>query len=177
MFCKWYSWINSVNQCLHPKLTLCTEIWHQVFPFKRTHCLFPFHASKLSNLPMFTFLHLPADSVIDFQIIFMLNRWSSILISTCLLFSVKFFNTDVLTIRKTLDNSLVSACKMIWGFLFLPQGQEGTRARARANQFNNNVKRSYVVLSIIFSVVWRENASANISLVGTTLLCALDRIS
>ena len=41
-----------------------------------------------------------------FQIIFILNRWSLILIWTCLLFSVKLFNTNVLTIRKTLDNSL-----------------------------------------------------------------------
>ena len=64
---------------------------------------------------------------------------------------------------------------MIWGFLFLPQGQEGTRARARANQFSSTQLRFSFLLSIIF-FVWRENASANFSLVGTTVLCALDRI-
>jgi len=57
----------------------------------------------------------------------------------------------------------------------LPQGQEGTRARARANQFNKNIKQSCLVLPIIF-FVWRENAAANFSLLGTTPFCALDRI-
>ena len=108
-----------------------------------------------------------------FQIIFILNRWSLILIWTCLLFSENCLsqpsNTASLmffAIFKVFSNLktwgrtwqcvpmtdfyrkvnkffqkfakcdpclsekhwiTVSACKMIWGFLFLPQGQEGTR--------------------------------------------------
>ena len=60
----------------------------------------------------------------------------------------------------------------------LPQGQEGTRARARANQFNKNIKQSCSAnyYYFFFFFVWRENAGANFSLVGTTLFCALDRI-
>ena len=64
---------------------------------------------------------------------------------------------------------------MIWGFLFLPQGQEGTRARARANQFSSTQLRFSFLFSIIF-FVWRENAGSNFSLVGTTLFWALDGI-
>lgn len=98
---------------MHPKLTLWIEIWNEVFPFKRTHCIFLYMKVSCQTYPCYLMLMRQkcllsdsSDSVIDFQIIFILNGWSSILMSTCLLFSVKLFNTDVPTIRETLDNSL-----------------------------------------------------------------------
>ena len=90
-------------------------------------------------------------------------------ISTCLLFSVKLFNTDV----PTMDNSLGLQDDM--RFLV-----STTRPRGHACKSTCKSVQLYATSLFIFVIhfffVSPENASANFSLVGTTRLCALDRI-